>query len=78
MGGGGGSVFLPLLPLHTAHHHSPQNLQYRKQNTEYKRQNTETHLHKISNIPDFYMALGLNDFDAGKGVGPENRDFFGS
>ncbi len=26
---------------------------------------TETHVHKITNVPVFYMELGLNDFDAG-------------
>ncbi len=26
----------------------------------------ETHVHKITNVHVFYMALGLNDFDAGK------------
>ncbi len=25
----------------------------------------ETHIHKITNVPVFYMALGLNDLDAG-------------
>ncbi len=25
----------------------------------------ETHVHKISIVPVFYMALGLNDFDMG-------------
>ncbi len=34
------------------------------QNTE----NTETHVHKITNVPVFYMALGFNDFDAGKSI----------
>jgi hypothetical protein len=27
-----------------------------------------THLHKITNIPAFYRALGLNDFDGGKSI----------
>ncbi len=29
-----------------------------------------THVHKITNVPYlfFYMALGLNDFDAGKSI----------
>ncbi len=26
----------------------------------------ETHVHKITKIPVFYMALGRNDFDGGK------------
>jgi hypothetical protein len=26
----------------------------------------ETHVHKITDVPVFYMALALNDFDAGK------------
>jgi hypothetical protein len=26
----------------------------------------ETHVHKITNVSLFYMALRLNDFDAGK------------
>jgi hypothetical protein len=30
----------------------------------------ETHLHKITNVPVFYMALGLNGFDAGKSITP--------
>jgi hypothetical protein len=25
-----------------------------------------THVHKITNVPVFYMALGLNDFDGGQ------------
>jgi hypothetical protein len=44
----------------------------------------ETHVHKITNVPVFYMALGLNDFDACKsildpleGVGPELSTFLG-
>ncbi len=28
----------------------------------------ETQEHKITNVPVFYMALGLNDFDAVKSV----------
>ncbi len=28
----------------------------------------ETQVHKITNVPVFYMALGLNDFDAVKSV----------
>ncbi len=28
----------------------------------------ETHVHKITNVPVFYMALGLYDFDAGKSI----------
>jgi hypothetical protein len=34
---------------------------------------------KTKNYLFFYMALGLNDFDAGKSFtrAPENRDFFG-
>ncbi len=27
---------------------------------------SETHVHKIINVSVLYMALGLNDFDAGK------------
>jgi hypothetical protein len=26
----------------------------------------ETHVDKITNVPAFYMGLGLNDFDVGK------------
>jgi hypothetical protein len=51
---------------------------------QYKMQNKETRVHKITHVPVFYMAIGLNDFDAGKlitrplkGVGHENLDFFG-
>jgi hypothetical protein len=29
---------------------------------------SETHVHKISNVPVFYMALGLDDFDGGKSI----------
>ncbi len=28
----------------------------------------EIHVHKITNVTVFYMALGLNDFDAGKSI----------
>jgi hypothetical protein len=28
----------------------------------------ETHVHKITNVPVFYIALGLHDFDAGKSI----------
>ncbi len=28
----------------------------------------ETHVHKITNVPVFYMELGLNDFDLGKSI----------
>jgi hypothetical protein len=28
----------------------------------------ETHVHKITNVPVFYMALGLYDFGAGKSI----------
>jgi hypothetical protein len=45
---------------------SPHNIQYRIQNTEYKIWNTKSYVHKITNVPVFYMALGVNDFDAGK------------
>ncbi len=34
----------------------------------YNIQDTETYLHKITNVPAFYMALGLNDFDGGKSI----------
>ncbi len=27
-----------------------------------------THVHEITNVPVFYMALGLNDFDWGKSI----------
>ncbi len=37
------------------------------QNTQ-NRENTETHVHKITNAPVFYMALGFNDFDEGKSI----------
>ncbi len=49
-------------------------------------QNTETHVHKITNVPVFFipMALGLKWFwcksitrAIGRGVGPENLDFLG-
>ncbi len=36
--------------------------------TEYRIQKTENHVHKINNVPVFYRALGLNDFDAGKSI----------
>jgi hypothetical protein len=35
---------------------------------KYRIQNTETHVHKITNVPFFYMELGLNDFGAGKSI----------
>jgi hypothetical protein len=28
----------------------------------------ETHVQKITNVPVFYMALGLHDFDVGKSI----------
>jgi hypothetical protein len=28
----------------------------------------KTHVHKNTNVPVFYMALGLNDFEAGKSI----------
>jgi hypothetical protein len=53
---------------------------YPKHTLQYRIQNTETHVHKITIVPVFYMALGLNDFDAGKSItqatpsnGPLNR-----
>jgi hypothetical protein len=36
--------------------------------TEFRIHNTETNVHKITNIPVFYMALALNTFDAGKSI----------
>ncbi len=36
---------------------------HRTQNTE-----THVHVHKITKVPVFYMALGLNDFDVGKSI----------
>ncbi len=27
-----------------------------------------THVHKVTNVPVYYMALGLNDFDGGKSI----------
>jgi hypothetical protein len=36
--------------------------------TECRIHNTETHVHKITNAPVFYMALGLNAFDVGKSI----------
>ncbi len=36
--------------------------------TENRIQNTETHILKITNVPVFYLALGLNDFDGGKSI----------
>ena len=28
----------------------------------------KTHVHKTTNVPVFYMAFGLNDFEAGKSI----------
>jgi hypothetical protein len=47
--------------------------------------NSQTHLNKITNVPVYYMALGLLMISMGaipllgplEGVGPENLDFFG-
>ncbi len=50
------------------HVYKTHNIHYRIQNTEHRIQNTENHVHKITNVPVFYMALGLNDFDAGKSI----------
>ncbi len=47
-----------------------QNTECRVQNTEYIIHNTECrhYLHKITNIPLFYMARERNDFDADKSI----------
>jgi hypothetical protein len=29
---------------------------------------TNTHVHEITNLPVFYMGLGLNDFGGGKSI----------
>ncbi len=57
-------------------------MQYRIQNTDLENNCSKTLVHKIINVPVFYMVVGLNDFDGGKyllwpleGVGPENFDF---
>jgi hypothetical protein len=60
--------------LCTAHHTSRlrniqdriQNTEYKLRNTKYRIKNTETDLHKITNVPAFYMELILNDLDGGK------------
>jgi hypothetical protein len=43
---------------------------------------SKTHVHKIINVPVFYMARELNGFNDPlleplEGLGPENCDFFG-
>jgi hypothetical protein len=59
----------------------PENSQHAVQNTEYTC--SKTQVHKITNLTDFYMALGLNDCDAGKSItqaigrgGPRNSQLF--
>jgi hypothetical protein len=47
--GGGGSEYVKLLYVLA----------------EYRIHNTETHVHKITNVPVFYMVLVLKDSDAG-------------
>jgi hypothetical protein len=37
-------------------------------NIKYRIRNTEALVHKIINVPVFYMALGLNDFDEDKSI----------
>ncbi len=32
----------------------------------------EAHVHKITSVPLLYMALGFNDFDAGKSITQAN------
>ncbi len=56
--------------LRPAHHPSPMQcrIEYRIQNTKYRILNAETHVHKITNVPVFYLALGPNDFDVGKSI----------
>jgi hypothetical protein len=44
---------------------------HKTHNIQYRIQNIGTHEHKITNGPVFYLALGLNNFDAGKSF-----DFF--
>ncbi len=46
---------------HAQKTHNIQYIEYRIQNTKSK-----THVLKITNVPVFSIALGLNDFDAGK------------
>ncbi len=61
VGGGGGST-------------PPHPLQY---HWSFEGVGPETHVHKITNIPVFYMALGLNDYDAGKFISPLLRPLDG-
>jgi hypothetical protein len=41
-------------------------MHYRIQNTEYNF--CKTHVHKITDVPVFYMVFGLNDFDWDKSI----------
>ncbi len=42
--------------------------EYRIQDTENRIHDKESCVHKITNVPLFYMALGLKDFDAEKSI----------
>ncbi len=75
VGGGGGLSLLPSPSLtlaqpylHSCSKTQAHNKQYRIQNTGNRIQNKETCVNKISNVPLFYMELGLNDFDAEKSI----------
>jgi hypothetical protein len=55
--------------------HKTHNIQYGIKNTEYTC--SKTHIHKITNVPVFYMALGRNDFDRGKSMDfPPSKSLF--
>ncbi len=82
MGGGGGLSLLPSpypnLTYTATAKFMLANSQQTVQNTEYRIQiqNTETRGHKITNVPVFYMTLGLILMQENpgplEGVGPEN------
>ncbi len=64
-GGGGGG---PLEVVGPENHikSTTCSTKYSIQNIEYRC--SKTQVHKITNLTDFYMGLGLNDCDAGKSI----------
>ncbi len=65
MGGGGGMKIRHLYIFIKQPPRSPTQL---GEGGLLKRVGPETHVHKITNVPLFCMAHGLNDFYAGKSI----------
>ncbi len=62
VGEGGGLTLPPPYPYNTC---CSKTHVLKTHSIQYRIQNTENHVLKITNVPVFYMTLGLNDFDAG-------------